>query len=384
MVAIGALDGLGDLTLCQGLGAVVELLHHDAGAKDIVPAVLAVLLLQLQEALLPLRGILDGPQLLGDLLGQGGLFLHLRLVQGLAGAQVHGADEDVVGGEDAVFLHPGEHFLVGELLALGAEDGLGEIAVADEAGIEALAQVHGLKLGIEILFGAVFAAEIADVVLVLGLQLGLFLFIQGDALFFCQALHRDEGAHGLLGALVHQLRKGLARLVGLAVPAHGHAVALVHLEGLLHALGLVVEGVEIILPGHVLSVDGHDDLLRRMEGIDGLIIHTAGLHLGFFGSSFRLVGRLSGGLDGLRRGGGLVGLCQQVAVGEAQHPDHEDAQHQQPDKQLFHILSSFRLECSYDTTGNPGIQGQIVNFTLWVRSNRPQSAGPRPPRGFWP
>ena len=75
-----------------------------------------------------------------------------------------------------------------------------------------------------------------------------------------------------------------------------------------------------------------------MEGIDGVIIHTAGLHLGFFGSSFRLVGRLSGGLDGLRRGGGLVGLCQQVAVGEAQHPDHEDAQHQQPDKQLFHIV----------------------------------------------
>ena len=251
MVAVAALDELGNLVLSQSLRAVVELGDHLTLGEGIAvrvvgqAGILAVLVHQRVEVLACVDAVEDGLRfLLRFLIG----------ALGLAGSRVNGRDQDVLCGDVVILV-----VLLNVLIRRGIDAVLAEIVIVQR--LIALADIH------EVLVGLVRKTELRDLVQISvlggvrdavaanGRHLLLLVVAELEA-ELVELLHDDARIDRLL---LRRLRHGSAERLGhvLVRPQVGQTHLRIHARVILH----VVEHVARVFVGsYCIAVYGQHGL----------------------------------------------------------------------------------------------------------------------------
>ena len=303
MIAVRALDDGAYAAGREGGGGGLKLRHHRAGREAVAlgvgleTGIAAVPLHHFVEKRLPL-GLRHGQELVEGVLRQG--FLRLLLALGEAFAVfVHGAEEDVLHGHEAVALRGLKRLLVGELRALLAvEDD--EHARVERHGarhevVELGRYINGVQVFVQVLERAVLAYLLLYVA---PLGLGNYLLVLGGELYAIFLLQLGEDV------VLHAVARGVHG----EVFAHRRLAVYALVEGAAGEVAVIVrvEPVEELVPAHLVAVHGEHDRVVAVGFAQGVPVVFGGraLRRGGGGDAGQgLQGRLRAGLAAAREGG---------------------------------------------------------------------------------
>ena len=247
MVAVVALDQLGNLVLCQSLRAVIELGDHltlgEGVAVRVVgqAGVLAVLVHQGIEVLAGLDAVENGLRF---------LLCFLVGALGLAGRRVNGGNQNVLRGDVVLLV-----ILLNILVGRGVDAFLAEVVIVER--LIALADVHKVLVA---LVGETELRDLGQISVLAGvvdavaadLSHFLLLVVADLEAKLVELLHDDAGVDRLLlRCLRHGCTEGLRH--GLVRPQVGHTHLCVHACVILH---IVKHITRIFIGRYRVAVDG--------------------------------------------------------------------------------------------------------------------------------
>ena len=274
MIAELRFDNIRHLVVLERLGRIGVLLHHCAIGEAVavgvrlLAGVLAVVFHVLKEFFLALFVILNGLELLGELLG---LCLLLGLgrvgdillggLTVLALDLLGGLEENVGAGHEAVFVDVALEDLVTDLLAVFAVERSEDVGKGEVDLVDGLERIEREALIVEccgersvgVVLILIIFADGADIVLK-----GLELLIGGQAVHGLALAHDDAGLSGVIQRLVNA---PLGVCFGLIVDAHAVPIDAAAGGGLVvfrEGGGRGLEVVHELVKADIRAVYGHD------------------------------------------------------------------------------------------------------------------------------